>query len=650
MKVFEFYLNPKLRPHADYQAFCYEPEKNQEKHLGNLCLAGELENILPPNKKLLKNLGETIKNAYYLPKHENAETALQNALQQANSFLAALIKQGNVSWMGNLHFVAMSIAANSLCFSKAGGIKILMARGGEVLDIGAELETQSKAYSPQTFPSLISGQIAIEDKILAITPDALQLFETLNLIPAIAAMPSGKEDKQLRQILKPHQKMLQDYSGLLLIWHIDKIIRFPKPKEHLPVEKGRMFKPAGTILRYLALPAEALHRFRRKTSKIAAPKPPSLLKPGIPRPKFSFVFLKDPGFKKAILLILALTVVLAVGFSFAQIQKKRAVDLAEKQLSDARSKVWQAQQDIILNKEKEANELFREALLDLKKLQNSPRQKQAEKLITEVTQKLTEINKMETVAEPELVFSLRELDFNPITIELTGNILYFLNPELGKLYSWNLLQGKGQTIELPNAFQLATSVGGALVFYQKDGNRIFMADGQETKLFPPYPEFKASLLTSFNNKLYLLDNERGQIVKYNLFFSQPELAPTSWLAAPDRRLQNAKSMAIDGSIWLFGSDSKIHRYHGGAWQETLNLSIWPELKNPTKIYTAPGLPYLYILDPPENRLIILDKTGLIIKQYRSEKFNALKDFALSGNEKIIYLLNDKSVYQISTEK
>lgn len=618
--------------------------------MGNLCLAGELENILPPNKKLLKNLGETIKNAYYLPEHENAETALQNALQQANSFLAALIKQGNVSWMGNLHFVVMSLAANSLCFSKAGGIKIFIARHGEVIDIGAELETQSKAYSPQAFPSLISGQIAIEDKILAVTPDALQLFETLNLIPAIAAMPSGKEDKQLLQILKPHQKTLKDYSGLLLIWHIDKITRLPKPKEHLPVEKGWMFPLADTTLKCLTIPAKVLRVFQRTATKIAAPKLPPMPKPQILRPTFSLIFLKDRGFKKAILLILAFAVVLTVGFSFAQIQKKRAVDLTEQQLSTARNKVWQAQQDIILNKEKEANELFKEALLDLEKLQNSPRQKQAEKLITEVTQKLTEINKMETVAEPELTFSLRELDFNPITMELAGDALYFLNPELGKLYSWNLLQGKGQTIEFPNAFQLATSVGDALVFYQKDGNRIFMADGQETKLFPPYPEFKPSVLTSFNNKLYLLDNERGQIVKYNLFFSQPELAPVSWLAAPDRRLQNAKSMAIDGSIWLLGSDNKIHRYYGGAWQETLDLSIWPELKRPSRIYTDPRLPYLYILDPSENRLIILDKTGRVIKQYRSEKFNALKDVAVADNGKVVYLLNDKSVYQISTEK
>lgn len=675
MKVFEFHLNPKLRPHTDFQAFCYEPEKADEKHLGNLCLAGELENILPPNKKLLKELSEVIKNAYYLPEHENAETALQNALRQANNFLSSQVKQGNVSWMGNLHFVVMSIAADFLCFSKTGGIKIIMARHGEMLDIGAELETQDRtstprevwggAYSPQVFPSLILGRIEIGDKILAVTPDAMQLFEVLNLLPAISAMLPGKEDKQLRQILKPHQKTLKDYSGLLLIWYIDKISKIPKQKDLLlatPIRKltvGALYK---TLIKALTFPARILAAFPPKPqgagpglvqSKLQLP-----FKLRLQRP--SFAFLKNPAsfewaknagqnpvFQKGVFLILALAVVLAVGFSLAQIQRKRAIDLAEEQLSLVRNTIWEAQQRLILNQEKEANKLFKEALLKLQSLKNSPRQKQAEKLTNEVMEKLTAINKIETVAEPELLFSLQELDFNPQNMELADNILYFLHPEFGKIYSWDLVQNKSETFELEKPFQLATIIGNILVFYEKENRRIFTVDGQKSDLFPSYPEFTPSLLASFGNNLYFLDGSKGQIIKYPLLLTQPQLAPISWLATPNKQLQNARSMAIDGSIWVLSADAKIHRYFAGAWQETLDLSIWPELIRPAKIYTAQGLPYLYTLDPLEKRFIILNKQGGVIKQYRSEKFDSLKDFAISKDGKMVYLLNGQSVYTLS---
>ena len=56
--------------------------------------------------------------------------------------------------------------------------------------------------------------------------------------------------------------------------------------------------------------------------------------------------------------------------------------------------------------------------------------------------------------------------------------------------------------------------------------------------------------------------------------------------------------------------------------------------------------YIYILEPSERRVIVITETGDVIKQFQSEEFDNLLDFAVSENGKTIYLLNGLKVYKI----
>jgi hypothetical protein len=61
----------------------------------------------------------------------------------------------------------------------------------------------------------------------------------------------------------------------------------------------------------------------------------------------------------------------------------------------------------------------------------------------------------------------------------------------------------------------------------------------------------------------------------------------------------------------------------------------------------PALPYLFILEPAQKRIIVLEKSGQIKKQFQSEKFDNLLDFSISADGKEIFLLNGLKVYKIS---
>jgi len=109
-------------------------------------------------------------------------------------------------------------------------------------------------------------------------------------------------------------------------------------------------------------------------------------------------------------------------------------------------------------------------------------------------------------------------------------------------------------------------------------------------------------------------------------------------------------MAINGSIWILNNDNSIDVYYKGKLKKTIALDIFPKISNITKIKTKPDFSSVYLLEPLNSRLIIINKKGELIKQIKSEEFKNLKDFSVSSDEKTIYFLNGNKVYKIRNNK
>jgi len=123
--------------------------------------------------------------------------------------------------------------------------------------------------------------------------------------------------------------------------------------------------------------------------------------------------------------------------------------------------------------------------------------------------------------------------------------------------------------------------------------------------------------------------------------------PVLWLAPGTKKPVLAKSIAIDSSLWILAKNNQIDRYYKGDYKDSLNINLFPKASNFTKILTNEFSPNIYILEPKQNRLIILTKDGKILKQYQSDKFDRLLDFTVSKDERTFYILNDRKVYQIN---
>ncbi len=143
-----------------------------------------------------------------------------------------------------------------------------------------------------------------------------------------------------------------------------------------------------------------------------------------------------------------------------------------------------------------------------------------------------------------------------------------------------------------------------------------------------------------------MDKNANQIYKHNP--SGENFGPgLPWVKEPVISLNNGISLTIDGNLYVLEEGGQIQKFLLGKKQDFPKISIYPSLDNPKKIFTDSNTNNIYILDPENKRIVVLNKNGELINQYSSDRFDNLKDFVVLEKEKKVYLLNDNKVYVIS---
>jgi hypothetical protein len=150
----------------------------------------------------------------------------------------------------------------------------------------------------------------------------------------------------------------------------------------------------------------------------------------------------------------------------------------------------------------------------------------------------------------------------------------------------------------------------------------------------------------YNSKFYLLNPKDSQIFKYdqvgNTLANQQ-----NWLTEKID-LSTAVDLSIDGNVYALTSNGQMIKMLKGK-QVNYNLTaVDPIITQATKMFMSPDQKYVYILEPAQQRLVVYDKNGNLVIQYRSDQWQNLKDLAVDEKNKIIYLLNDKSILEFPT--
>ncbi len=354
--------------------------------------------------------------------------------------------------------------------------------------------------------------------------------------------------------------------------------------------------------------------------------------------------------KKIALVGLIITILIFVQ-SLVILTQKKSVDkrdqVYQELIQTINAKFAEADSKMIYNDQVAAENLLLEIEQSLKNLNvSSPRQQSEINTIKDkVVHQLNTVRRIHEVPEPVELASLSSLS-EPRQIAQKDGQFYILDNQ--KLY-----QVKNQTVEtiadFPNGKLLADWPNKQNLIVG-NSEKYFIFD-VKSKTMDSFAFAKSAGNTSvqdlniYSDNLYVLDNQANQFFKYpgssNSFANGQK-----WLKS-DSDVKDVNSFAIDGSIYSIDNQGLIKKFTKGLEEKFSYQVPRPQIGQKATIQTFRDSKFLYIIDPANNRVIILNKDGNIKDQYTSPKFDNLLDLTIDPAEKAIYLLNGQHLYLLA---
>jgi len=147
----------------------------------------------------------------------------------------------------------------------------------------------------------------------------------------------------------------------------------------------------------------------------------------------------------------------------------------------------------------------------------------------------------------------------------------------------------------------------------------------------------------YNSKLYLLE-KNGEISRFNRS-GDTFNSPYKWIKNTAQKIENALDLSISGDIYVLSATGEINRYSKGDLTDSVFEKIDPLLKNPEKISSPGDGEFVYVLEPDQKRLVVYDKKGQFLLQYKINTMEEVKDFVINKDDKNLYLLCNSSIYK-----
>lgn len=147
----------------------------------------------------------------------------------------------------------------------------------------------------------------------------------------------------------------------------------------------------------------------------------------------------------------------------------------------------------------------------------------------------------------------------------------------------------------------------------------------------------------YANTFYILDTSTNQIVKVPVDGG----SKSSYFASGGNQdFSKAVSMAIDGSIYVLTSDGAVFKFTRGKSEQFQLSGLSSPLVSPTRIITTPDFSNIYILEPTQRRIVVINKSGEYQAQYTADLFQNAKEMDIVENDKKAFVAVNGKVFEI----
>ncbi|MBI3963629.1 MAG: hypothetical protein HY341_01390 [Candidatus Kerfeldbacteria bacterium] len=272
-----------------------------------------------------------------------------------------------------------------------------------------------------------------------------------------------------------------------------------------------------------------------------------------------------------------------------------------------------------------------------------------------------EVNLISEVANPTQVVDFGqgfETDGTIVSVRRLvrdGDIMYGTNPNTNRLYRFDAASSE-KSLEDPGtedigSIQVATlgpagmslvTAGGNLAEYATTSRTFTKAD---ITLLHENRDIRD--IASYTSRLYMLDAANNQVVRYERRGPADYGTGADWITDANLDIHDAVALSVDGSIYVLRGNGELLRLVQGSRDTSFSVAPFePAMTDATRVVKTTATTRIYLLDPKEKRLVVLAEDGSILQQYRSDRFDNLKDLSIDEAGKVAYLLNGTVVYKI----
>lgn len=251
--------------------------------------------------------------------------------------------------------------------------------------------------------------------------------------------------------------------------------------------------------------------------------------------------------------------------------------------------------------------------------------------------------------DPEVFYDIKITDpsAEPKELAVVGDYLISNDPSSGKIFVSNVETAKftEETEKFPS-LKLLINYKGTLGFVS--GSKVYSYSPKESKVINSWDiPSSVSSLGTYSGYIYTINQD--QLTRYEE--DGTSLSGTLWGQNSD--YVNARSMTVAYSIYLITSTGDITKYTSGNKNTFEIKGLDKDLKGAVKIITDIDFDYIYVLDTANQRAVVVDPEGNLVKQYThtpGSSWENLKDMAVTTDESTMFLLTGSKILKISLEE
>ena len=219
MEVFQFFIGKNQKEDLALDCFFCEPKNIYEKRLGSLFVLGSVEAPFPKNLQILNETARFLREKFYRKSAKKPEMALAETLSEFNSFFEEKIGKELTFWPGRFSFLVLNFRGSKLNFSKTGKMKIQLARGGKIYELGKK-GREEFFWPKKFFGKVATGRLLKEDLIFAGNEE---IFEFLEKEKDFESLIKEEFDEQkLKKIFEREREKLKNIRGIFFVAFLSK--------------------------------------------------------------------------------------------------------------------------------------------------------------------------------------------------------------------------------------------------------------------------------------------------------------------------------------------------------------------------------------------------------------------------------------------